>query len=436
MIYFTVRGQALSVHSPTIAADTINFLTAEFTFKTHEWDGLLKVAHVSNGINSADIELHDDMIREEDGLNLLAGTWNISLIGYEMVDGELKTRATTTDAKLLVVPSGVENDEPLSTLPSYGEQILAEVEDVRQKLNSFTAKAETLEPGSQATAEYNGLEFTFGIPRGEKGEQGEQGEQGKTGEQGPKGDPGERGPQGERGERGLQEPRGERGPEGKQGPKGDEGDQGPMGPEGPRGLQGVQGPKGETGETGARGPRGYKGDPGPQGERGPEGPRGLTGEKGGPGPMGPQGVQGPKGEKGDTGATGPRGEVGIQGPRGERGPEGPQGPQGLRGPKGDDGEPGEKGKTPIFSIGTVTTGEAGSSASASITGTDENPILNLVIPKGDAGTPGENGVTYTPSVSSAGVISWTNDGGKENPQSVDLVAAVIAALPSAVGVSF
>lgn len=55
---------------------------------------------------------------------------------------------------------------------------------------------------------------------------------------------------------------------------------------------------------------------------------------------------------------------------------------------------------------------------------------------GPAGPSGANGTTYIPSVSSAGVISWTNDGGKTNPSSVDLVSAVISALPSAVGVSF
>lgn len=55
---------------------------------------------------------------------------------------------------------------------------------------------------------------------------------------------------------------------------------------------------------------------------------------------------------------------------------------------------------------------------------------------GTNGANGSDGTTFTPSVSSAGVISWSNDGGKTNPTSVDLVAAVIAALPSAVGVSF
>ena len=38
-------------------------------------------------------------------------------------------------------------------------------------------------------------------------------------------------------------------------------------------------------------------------------------------------------------------------------------------------------------------------------------------PPGEPGAPGADGTTFTPSVSSAGVISWTNDGGKPNPTS-------------------
>lgn len=99
-------------------------------------------------------------------------------------------------------------------------------------------------------------------------------------------------------------------------------------------------------------------------------------------PEGQQGVQGPQGE---TGPQGPKGDTGDTGPQGPQGEQGPQGVQGVQGPKGDTGD---------------------------------------------------DGATFTPSVSSAGVLSWTNDGDKQNPQSVDLVAAVINALPSAVGVSF
>ena len=53
--------------------------------------------------------------------------------------------------------------------------------------------------------------------------------------------------------------------------------------------------------------------------------------------------------------------------------------------------------------------------------------------EGPQGADGSDGTTFTPAVSSAGVISWTNDGGKTNPPAVDLVAAVIDALPTWTG---
>lgn len=46
------------------------------------------------------------------------------------------------------------------------------------------------------------------------------------------------------------------------------------------------------------------------------------------------------------------------------------------------------------------------------------------------GAIGEDGTTFTPAVSSSGVLSWTNDGDKQNPLSVDIVAAVLSALPT------
>lgn len=46
---------------------------------------------------------------------------------------------------------------------------------------------------------------------------------------------------------------------------------------------------------------------------------------------------------------------------------------------------GQVGATPHLTIGTVETLPPSQSASATITGTDENPVLNLEIPKGDTG---------------------------------------------------
>ena len=39
---------------------------------------------------------------------------------------------------------------------------------------------------------------------------------------------------------------------------------------------------------------------------------------------------------------------------------------------------------------------------------------------GAAGAKGANGATFTPSVSSAGVLSWSNNGGLNNPTSVNI----------------
>lgn len=63
----------------------------------------------------------------------------------------------------------------------------------------------------------------------------------------------------------------------------------------------------------------------------------------------------------------------------------------TNGAKGDKGDKGDTGATPKLSIGTVTTLNAGSNATASITGTTTNPILNLGIPKGADGSGGSGG---------------------------------------------
>ena len=73
--------------------------------------------------------------------------------------------------------------------------------------------------------------------------------------------------------------------------------------------------------------------------------------------------------------------------KGEKGDAGAQGATGPRGPQGEQGEQGPKGETG---------------------------------PAGADGAPGKDGTTFTPSVSAAGDLSWTNDGGKANPAPVNL----------------
>lgn len=58
-----------------------------------------------------------------------------------------------------------------------------------------------------------------------------------------------------------------------------------------------------------------------------------------------------------------------------------------------DGAPGKNGVTPNLKIGTVRTVAPDLPAGATITGTVENPVLNLEIPQGQPGQGGEGGTT-------------------------------------------
>ena len=89
---------------------------------------------------------------------------------------------------------------------------------------------------------------------------------------------------------------------------------------------------------------------------------------------------------------------GPQGPIGETGQTGPRGATGATGPQGPIGETGQNAVNPNFSIGTVTTLNAGSQATVSLTGTYPNLVLNFGIPRGADGSGGgtEEPVDTTP----------------------------------------
>ena len=90
---------------------------------------------------------------------------------------------------------------------------------------------------------------------------------------------------------------------------------------------------------------------------------------------------------------------------------------------GGGGGGGQDGFSPIVTVTNITGGHRVSITDA--TGTKTFDVMD--------GTNGADGTTFTPSVSSAGVISWTNDGNKQNPSSVDLVAAIPTATTQTAG---
>ena len=109
---------------------------------------------------------------------------------------------------------------------------------------------------------------------------------------------------------------------------------------------------------------------------------------------------------------------------------------GLRGPAGPAGAPGAPGTSVELRGPIASTSELPESAPSSelwMVG-EESPYdgyfwngsewINagqlMQGPQGEPGEDGADGVTFTPTVSSAGVISWTNDGGLPNPESVNI----------------
>lgn len=264
-----------------------------------------------------------------------------------------------------------------------------------------------------------------------------------VGPQGPKGE------KGERGEKGAEGPTGPQGPKGEKGDKGDPGEKGVDGtvafesltPEQKESLRGISitavsidtdgnltitfsdGDSENVGNIiGPRGPQGPKGDKGDVGPVGPQGPRGEKGEQGNDGTS--LNILGTKESEADLPLSAEKNDAylingemwvfdgtnwnnagKIQGPQGPQGPVGPQGPRGDPGPQGIKGDPGEKGEQGAQGL-KGDTGPQG----------EQGPVG----PKGEQGDTGARGITFTPVVDSKGNISWSNDGGLENPQTVNI----------------
>lgn len=142
------------------------------------------------------------------------------------------------------------------------------------------------------------------------------------------------------------------------------------------------------------------------------------------GAAGAQGIQGPKGDTGEAGPIGATGPVGPKGDKGDTGATGPAGETGATGPKGD------TGATPAITVSaTIDNTSNNPTVTVDQTGTAEAPHITfnfkgLKGEKGDAGSgpggSGENGATFTPAIDSDGNLSWTNDKGLDNPETVNI----------------
>lgn len=378
-------------------------------------DGVASLIVQRNG----DAQPYPVTVTEDNG----ALVWLVSSVDTAVAgEGAAELRYTVGDT---IVKSQIYKTRVRETLEDSGETPPPGYQSWVDEVLQAAADAETAVSKMPYVDETTGNWFKWDAAAGAfadtgvaaTGPQGEVGPKGDTGAQGLKGDTGATGPKGDTGATGAQGPKGDTGATGATGPQGPKGETGPRGPQGEQGIQGETGPQGEKGDTGAQGPKGATGDTGPQGPKGDTGSgfkvlgyydtagaldeaklataqpgdaygvgtaepydiyilNGTTGKFINNGPL-----QGAKGDKGDTGAQGPKGDQGDVGPTGPAGPTGPQGEVGPQGPTGPAGADGAKGAD---------------------------------------GAAGKDGVTFTPSMSDDGDLSWTNDGGKANPQTVNL----------------
>ena len=286
-----------------------------------------------------------------------------------------------------------------------------------------TTSVSTLDPGSDATASVTVnasspntakiFDFTFGIPRGEKGDKGDPGS---------KGDPGNSGADGYTWVPSVASNGVISWTSTQSGPGSTPANVNIMGPKGDSGADGtsaiissatasISGTVGvptvkvtldgtaqnRTFNFAFANLKGEKGDEGPQGERGPAGSDGAPGATGPVGPTGPAGtgvaikasqgdctqigdayidgnghlqvlttlpstftdageIRGPQGNVGPTGPTGPQGEHGQDGATGAVGPTGPAGAAGADGADGATGPTGPIGPTGSIKLNPTGSG--------------------------------------------------------------------------------
>ena len=124
MLTGIIRGQRLMLRTPIVVADSINYLTAKFTFDA-DWKGRVITAYFVCGDKTITAELASGEITAEQGINLTAGRWELKLSGIKA-----DSRVTTGPVWFDVLPFGAADGElPDISLTQY-EQLLAKIGDM------------------------------------------------------------------------------------------------------------------------------------------------------------------------------------------------------------------------------------------------------------------------------------------------------------------
>ena len=118
----------------------------------------------------------------------------------------------------------------------------------------------------------------------------------------------------------------------------------------------------------------------------------------------------------ENGYTGTESEwlISLKGSSGAAGSPGPKGDKGDTGDTGSAGEKGDTGASATITVGTTTTGEPGTNASVTNSGTSNSAIFDFVIPKGEKGDTGSQGTSINIKGTVATVDLLPSSGNTDN----------------------
>ena len=123
-ITLTANHQHLTAEYLPLAAESVQYLTAQVICETEDWTGREIKAMFGQGCTVHGIPVTGGEITAKQQLNLSAGDWCVWLVGNSARDGEVIPRITTNVAHISVAPTGGTEGNPFPTIPPTVEEQL------------------------------------------------------------------------------------------------------------------------------------------------------------------------------------------------------------------------------------------------------------------------------------------------------------------------
>lgn len=123
-ITLTANHQSLTAEYLPLAAESVQYLTAQVICETEDWTGREIKAMFGQGCTVHEITVTNGEITAKQQLNLTAGDWCVWLVGNSARDGEVIPRITTSIAHISVAPTGGTEGNPFPVIPPTAEEQL------------------------------------------------------------------------------------------------------------------------------------------------------------------------------------------------------------------------------------------------------------------------------------------------------------------------